>query len=116
MISSFGDIAPETQATYKVPRLFRVTEAASLLGREIISVVDNEKEQEWIEKYREALIHAMPGKKSRLKRVLKASARILTAPFRKISNQPANIKPGNLPKKSLSETPSPEHQQKKKTG
>jgi hypothetical protein len=85
----------------------------SLLGRESTSVVDKEKEQEWIEKYREAMIRAMPGQGSRLERAFRAGARILAALFRKSSNRRANTAPPHLTKKSLSETPSPEQEQKK---
>jgi hypothetical protein len=89
---------------------------ANLLGREITGVVDKEKEQEWIEKYREAMIRATPRKDSRLKRAWRAGAGFLTALFHKSANTPANIQPGSPAKKSLSETPSPEPHQEKKAG
>jgi hypothetical protein len=89
---------------------------ASLLGREITGVADREKEQEWIEKYREAMIHAMPAKESRLKRALRAGARFLAVAFRKTPNSSAATKPPDLAKKSLSETASPEKQHEKKAG
>jgi hypothetical protein len=113
VISSFGGIAHEPWGAYKVRRLFLVAEMFSLLGRESTGVVDKEKEQEWIEKYREAMIRAMPGQGSRLERAFRAGARILAALFRKSSNRRANTAPRNLAKKSLSEPPSPEQQQKK---
>lgn len=77
---------------------------------------DKDKEQAWIEKYREAMIHAMPGQESRLERAFRAGARILAALFRKSSNRRANTALRNLAKKSLSETPPSEKQQKKKAG
>jgi hypothetical protein len=59
------------------------------------------------------MTRAMPGQGSRLERAFRAGARILAALFHKSSNKPANTAPRNLAKKSLSETPPPEQQQKK---
>jgi hypothetical protein len=89
---------------------------ASLLGREITGVVDKEREQEWIAKYREAMIHAMPGKESRIKRALRAGARFLAVAFRKTQDRQVNTQLDDLAKKNLSETSTPEKQKEKKAG
>jgi aminoglycoside phosphotransferase (APT) family kinase protein len=81
-------------------------------------VVDKEKEEKWIEKYRDALIHATPNEPL-LKRALRASARILAA-IHRTPNKPASAQPVDSPNRASSENPFPETkpkpEQEKKAG
>ena len=82
-------------------------------------MVDKEKEEKWIEKYRDALIHATPNQPL-FKRALKASARILAAAIHRTPNKQARTQPVDLPNRASSGKPSsetkPKPEQEKKAG
>jgi hypothetical protein len=81
-------------------------------------VVDKEKEEKWIEKYRDALIHATPHEPL-LKRAFKASARLLAAIHRN-PNKQASLQPVDLPNRSsgvkASSETKPKPEQEKRAG
>ena len=80
-------------------------------------MVDKEKEEKWIEKYRDALIHATPNEPL-LKRAAKVGARILAAAIHRIPTKRAKARPVDLStrnpggKPSLETKPKPEREKR----
>jgi hypothetical protein len=89
----------------------------NLLGREITGVVEKEKEQEqeWIEKYRDAITRAVPGKDSRLKRAIRATARFFAVRFSRTPAHRSAVS-GNKAKRNVGAIPPSETQNEKKAG
>jgi hypothetical protein len=112
-ISSFGGIAASVSAGYKAEATVGLISGCRAKGSSVLSNI----EQEWIEKYREALLASSRTKESRFRRVVTAIARAVASPFRKAAVQTPSIsqKQRQTPTKiSSDKIPTSQPQRKKK--
>jgi len=110
-ISSFGGIAVEAGARYKAERTLG---HIGWLARSLKDYSLSNAEQDWIEKYRAALLASAQTKEPRFRSVVKAIFRALAWPLRKLSDRIATVPTAHSPATKIGSSKDASSQPQKK--